>query len=778
VTAPRDTDDDLEELTSRAADEFMEGLGRGDAPDVEEAARRRPRVAAVLRRLLPALQAMHESECGVESPAQSAASEVERLGRLGDFEIVREVGRGGMGLVYEAVQLSLGRRVALKVLPFAGMLDPNRLQRFQNEARAAACLHHGNIVPVFAVGCDRGVHFYAMQFIEGRNLAALVRDARLQAGLQPEDEHEASGRLEPVERAPQTARGGGPLPAVTTVQAAGRSTLRPSSPQTAFRTAARLALQAAEALHHAHQQGVLHRDVKPANILVDAAGHVWVTDFGLAQVQSDPRLTTTGNLIGTLRYMSPEQAAGDQVVDHRTDIYSLGATLYEILALRPAFGGSDRATVLRRILHDEPAPLRRLNAAIPLDLETIVAKATAKSPADRYATAQALADDLRRFLEDRPILAKRPSLLEKAAKWARRRRGLVAGAIAVLLLAVCGLTTSLIVIARAYGLLAVEEGKTKQQEERAEMAYRAEAAERRKAEDAAWKARQVLSFFTQVTVDDFPDRPELRPVRRKLLEAALGYYQDFIEKQGDDPSVQAELVASRWHVASLLEDMGAKEEALAMFERVRAAMGPAAPGGKFWMGGEAFGVGGLLTQESVQKDLKLSDDQVRAIAGLAEKRKELAWGRRGPADEARRGVDLEANEEACFEVLRPEQARRMRQVIWQQRGAHVFADPDVADALGLTPGQRADIKEIEEESWKAFFASMPHGPGEKHPDFSKRDDFWKGVRDRLTAVLTDEQRAKWKEMTGEPFQGVIRFGPPPPGLAPGPPAPHRPGVND
>ena len=176
-TVPVPNEERLEELTSKAADEYMAQVDAGKAPDVEEFAGRHPEIAGVLRRLLPALCAMGESDGGpMRRTPEIPATEP---GRLGDFEIVREVGRGGMGVVYEALQISLGRRMALKVLPFAAMLDPQRLQRFQNEARAAACLHHGNIVPVFAVGADRGVHFYAMQYIEGRNLADLVHERRL-----------------------------------------------------------------------------------------------------------------------------------------------------------------------------------------------------------------------------------------------------------------------------------------------------------------------------------------------------------------------------------------------------------------------------------------------------------------------------------------------------------------------------------------------------------------------------------------------------------------------
>ncbi len=182
--------------------------------------------------------------------------------------------------------------------------------------------------------------------------------------------------------------------------------------------------------------GIVHRDVKPGNLMVDAAGRLWVTDFGLAHMQSDTRLTMTGDLVGTLRYMSPEQAlAKCVVVDHRTDVYSLGATLYELLTLQPAFQGKDRQELLRQIAFEEPPCPRRLNKGIPAELETIVLKALEKNPQDRYATAQELADDLRRWLEDRPIQARRPSWRQVAAKWARRHKPVV-GAVAAVLLVV------------------------------------------------------------------------------------------------------------------------------------------------------------------------------------------------------------------------------------------------------------------------------------------------------------------------------------------------------
>ena len=205
------------------------------------------------------------------------------------------------------------------------------------------------------------------------------------------------------------------------------------------REIARLGIQAAEALDHAHSLGVVHRDIKPANLMVDSKAELWITDFGLARFRGDLSLTRSGDLVGTLRYMSPEQALARRgVVDQRTDIYALGLTLYEMLTLRPAFDGRDHSDLLRQIAQEEPVPPRRLDPAIPRDLETIVMKASCKEPAGRYATAQELADDLARFLDDRPILARRPTVLERTMRWARRHRQIVLTAVTVLVLALAG----------------------------------------------------------------------------------------------------------------------------------------------------------------------------------------------------------------------------------------------------------------------------------------------------------------------------------------------------
>ena len=314
------------------------------------------------------------------------------------FRLLREVGRGGMGVVYEAEQISLRRRVALKVLPFAAAIEPRRLERFKTEALAAAHVQHERIVPVHAVGCERGVHYYAMQFIEGQSLAALIDELRRLRDVldqrpsvtAPAAEQETSALSKSGTRAEDDAW----------LAATAISRERSSDRRRYFDRVAALGRQAAQLGRrvHAHHVGIVHRDIKPSNLLLDLRGQLWVTDFGLAQVTGDTGLTITGELLGTLRYSSPEQLLARRgIVDHRSDIYSLGATLYELVTLRPPFEGRDRAALIRQITDDDPVPPGALDNSVPVALETIVLKTLRKEPADRYATAQDLAEDLERM---------------------------------------------------------------------------------------------------------------------------------------------------------------------------------------------------------------------------------------------------------------------------------------------------------------------------------------------------------------------------------------------
>ena len=369
---------------------------------------------------------------------------------IGDYRLLREIGRGGMGIVYEAEQISLGRRVALKLLPLAGAFSSKQLQRFRNEARAAATLHHPHIVPVHEFGVENGIYYYAMQLIEGESLAELLAERRRQTDLGTLEDASAAGGLATstgVQRETTNA-----LPENGAVEGAGQqSTHGNNAPQTAADIArvATWGIEAARALDCAHQMGVVHRDIKPSNLLIDGAGKLWITDFGLAMTETDADITQTGEVPGTLRYMSPEQALGNRrVLDNRTDIYSLGATLYELLTLQPPHVGSDRIELLQQISQAEPLPPRTLNPAIPRDLETILLKALQCDPLQRYQTAQDLAEDLQRHLNDEPILARRPLLGELAARWSRRHRQWLALAATIALLTMVGLAAGMLLIAR------------------------------------------------------------------------------------------------------------------------------------------------------------------------------------------------------------------------------------------------------------------------------------------------------------------------------------------
>jgi tetratricopeptide (TPR) repeat protein len=423
---------------------YLKAIEQGQTPDRREWLERYPDLAAELEEFFDEQDRLEQLATPLRDDLVLADRENIETTKLpdllGDFRIVREIGRGGMGIVYEAEQVSLRRRVALKVLPFAATMDSRQLQRFRNETLAAASLHHGNIVPVYFVCCERGVHFYAMQLIAGCSLAAVLREVRGESGKLPPVEAQPAGAVA-GEEALTVEHQRGASGSAETVGLGGLSTQGPKRSREYFRSVARLGMQVAEALDYAHERGVIHRDVKPANILVDEQGLPWLTDFGLAHLQqSEGSLTMTGDLVGTLRYMSPEQALAKRVgIDHRTDVYSLGATLYEVLTLRPACPGGDRQEVLRQVAFEEPVAPRKLVRAVPEELETIVLKAMEKNPADRYATAQELADDLRRFLKDQPIKARRPSLRQVAMKWARRHRAAVRAVTAVLLvLAVVG----------------------------------------------------------------------------------------------------------------------------------------------------------------------------------------------------------------------------------------------------------------------------------------------------------------------------------------------------
>lgn len=681
------------------------------------------------------------------------------IGQLGDFRLLREIGRGGMGVVYEAEQISLRRRVALKVLPFAAAIDARQLQRFKNEALAAANLRHKSIVSVHAVGAERGVHYYAMEFIEGHSLATLIAELRSLTGedLQPasaapsptqrggekvrvgesfRDAHPVSERPDHVlsRRVPQAADIGGSSGAssthansVTRLTAASISQQRASGGRGYYDWVAGLGRQAALALEHAHQMGVVHRDIKPANLLLDAQGQLWVTDFGLAQVSGDAGITMTGEILGTLRYASPEQVQARRgVVDHRSDVYSLGATLYELLTLRRIFEGCDRNGLLRQIAEEEPRTPRSCEPAIPPELETIVLKAIGKEPGDRYDTAQELADDLQRFLEDRPIVARRPAAVERLRKWARRHPSAVVSVVVVLLLSSIGSLVSTALIRR-------EQQRTKAEQEKTEAAYQRERERAEEAEARFRLARRSADELIRVSEEELTHGPGMEGLRMRLLTTALSYYLEFVEQRQGDPAAQADLLDTTRHVEQVLTDVAV----------LRAA--------SQWS---------LLKQPAVLDDLRMDDHQ-RAAVGEFLARIEKEWLElfrgfpgRTPAERGRQILkQARVYEAEAHAIMTQTQLGRLKQIGLQLKGAGAFRDPEVAAALQLTAEQRDQIQAIEEESLFIWMKAVrPEGirkaPGQDGPQE-------RPANERILTLLTDGQSRKWQEMTGETFRGLL-----------------------
>jgi serine/threonine protein kinase len=440
------------------AEEFVTRFRAGERPSLTEYAERHPELADDIRELFPALVEMEQLKPVTADNTGAFVGEINESDpdRIGEFRILRRVGRGGMGVVYEAVQESLGRHVALKVLPAETLLDPKRRERFRREARSAAKLHHTNIVPVFGTGEADGRHYYAMQFIAGHPLDAVIDEVRhlrehpglasraadvahsLLTGTFPKGaEHSVSPRPE-SHLTPRESRGaklGSPLADSGRGETTSTSHLT-DQPQVAYPLAvARVVAQAADALAYAHAQGILHRDVKPSNLLLDYRGTVWITDFGLAKSDDSENLTDTGDIVGTVRYMAPERFRGE--CDARADVYALGLTLYELLTLRPAYAASDRLRLIDHIARRDPPRPRTIDPRIPRDLETIVMKAIDKDPCRRYATAGDMAADLHRFLADEPITARRIGPAERQVRWARRNP-LVASLTAAVILVTAG----------------------------------------------------------------------------------------------------------------------------------------------------------------------------------------------------------------------------------------------------------------------------------------------------------------------------------------------------
>jgi eukaryotic-like serine/threonine-protein kinase len=481
--------DQLSETDQAIAAEVVErcmlALEQGQPVEVDSMVQSYPALAEPLRRCLTSLQTIHDA---IHATPTKGADGIDLPYCLGDFELEAILGRGGMGVVYLATQLSLGRHVALKLLSSCSPYHSKRLQRFKIEAQSAAMLSHSNIVPVYAVGEEAGFHFYAMKYICGQTL-----------------DH-VDGSFWIKDR---------------------------------YRPVIELGIVIADALQHAHELGIVHRDVKPSNLIQDSTGKVWITDFGLARQLSNDSLTMSGELIGTTHYMSPEQAAG-LPVDARTDIYSLAATLYELATGKRAVSGEGIREVLKQLEFDQPIAPRKIRQDIPFDFETVLLKSLSRDRNDRYATAAEMRDDFQRFLDERPVLCRRPHFTKRLSRWMAKHRGLI-------LIGGIGLVLSTII--SCIGLMVTQ-------------------SHLRTSQARYWKSRQLLDKWNESLIPQLEDETSAPSVRTAMLGDTISYYESYLQEHNGDFQLSSDVQLARRQLAQALSHQGNFHKAAGQWERI------------------------------------------------------------------------------------------------------------------------------------------------------------------------------------------------------------------
>lgn len=519
------------------AAEFVERIRGGDSPTIEEYRRRFPALAEEIGDLFPMLAKLEQLAPQL-SRSDQGSSEPAAGDKVGPYQLHAELGRGGMAVVFDATDSRTGKQVAVKVMSGRMLMTQHMIDRFDREVRSASRLHHTHIVPILDSGEINDVRFLVMERIDGASLSTVLAEVG-----QCRSSTDASRCA-----APKTVSD-------STTSLYDRATDEWMKSPEFFRRVARLGAQVADAVSHAHLHGVFHRDIKPSNIILDGDGNAWVTDFGLAKTEED-NLTQTGDIVGTPRYMAPERLRGR--FTPASDVFGIGATLYELITLRPAFDQTDQLALIRQIEDSRPARLNQVCAAIPSDLEIIVSKAMSKDPAERYLTAESLAEDLKRFIQGEEIRSRRPGMVKSAWKWMRKHPATAAAICGLFLILSTGLAVSTHNWRRANRFLeqSMEEtARANRERQRAEKAEKMHAEVARQQENLTERARESLALIV------------------KLQQAGEVLEPDVIEAihavSGDSSlDLQERLVRIRQHNAYLMMRYGRRSDALVEYQQI------------------------------------------------------------------------------------------------------------------------------------------------------------------------------------------------------------------
>ena len=603
-------DDSLNDLLDKLVEQFTARVRAGETPSIREYQEKHPELKDELHELLSSV-AMIE---GLKLQSATSASDHTRfekieLERIGEYRIVRELGRGGMGIVFEAIHDSLGRRVAVKILPSRLLDNEKYVERFTREARAAAKLHHNNIVSVFGVGHSDSLHYYVMEFIDGSPLDSVIHGMRAHS-MRPSQATHIQPTLLDHERLSSLAGDSDFEIGKASLSPPKSRTQKPKTPKTStpdatdldveqdkpsfsipsgnerFLWAANLVADIADALQYAHSQGLLHRDIKPGNILLDPDGRAWLTDFGLVKNLGNQTLTMAGEVIGTPRYMAPESFEGHYDVPSET--YCLGTTLYELVTLQPVCEEASPAETIRRITSSTPARARKIDPRIPRDLETIIEKAIAPRAADRYQSAATLRDDLRSFSQNRPIAARSASLSKRVWLWCKRNpwqtvsAALFAIAAVVATAGFIARSNSLTELAKQNEQLTIERDNTRQARDEAErnavqLRKQFDRAEANIALSNEWLDAMIRQLVRPGSKKNeqfsFDNYRELSGVETTIsqkdalyLENMLGFVRQFAQQNSENKELAVEAGRAFRRVANIYHLLGRTPDAIAAYQ--------------------------------------------------------------------------------------------------------------------------------------------------------------------------------------------------------------------